>query len=109
MVYQRIAGLDDVQPGQIKAVDAGGIKMLLANVDGSYRVAARKCPHMGANLAKGKLDGNSVVCPFHTAKFNLDTGAVERDPKLLFIKMKAKRPLAIFTVRVEGEDILVDV
>jgi nitrite reductase/ring-hydroxylating ferredoxin subunit len=64
---------------------------------------------MGANLCKGKLEEGAVICPLHKAKFDLTTGKVMRDPKLLFIKMKAKRDLTIYPVKIEGGDIFVGI
>jgi nitrite reductase/ring-hydroxylating ferredoxin subunit len=109
MNFVHVAGTDELQPGQIRQVEANGVKLLLANVDGNYHAAAKKCPHMGANLCKGKLEDGAVICPLHKAKFDLTTGKVMRDPKLLFIKMKAKRDLTIYPVKVEGGDIFVGI
>ncbi len=109
MDYVRVASVGDVSPGQIIPVEAGGKKLLLANVGGTFHAAQRKCPHMGFNLCRGKLDGNAVVCPLHKAKFSLESGGVERDPKLLFIGMKAKSDLAVYPVKEEGGDVLVGV
>ena len=71
--------------------------------------AARKCPHLGFNLCRGSLEGAAVVCPLHKAKFDLATGAIERDPKLLFINMKAKTGLKVYPVKVLDQDIFVGV
>src|SRR5437868_8159587 len=30
------------------------------------------CPHMGADLSKGCIEGNAVVCPFHHWKWGSD-------------------------------------
>ncbi|MDR2857729.1 MAG: Rieske (2Fe-2S) protein [Novosphingobium sp.] len=109
MAYVRLAGVKDVPPGRIVPAEVSGRKLLLANVDGTFYAAQRKCPHLGFNLCRGSLDGAAVVCPLHKARFNLATGAVERDPKLLFLDMKAKNDLAVYPVRVEGEDILVEI
>jgi len=109
MEYVKVASVGDVAEGQIAPVEAGGRKLLLANVGGTLRAADRKCPHLGFNLCRGSLDGNAVVCPLHKAKFDLDTGQVERDPKLLFIKMTAKHALTTYPVKVEGNDVLVGV
>jgi nitrite reductase/ring-hydroxylating ferredoxin subunit len=49
------------------------------------------------------------VCPLHKAKFDLSTGRIERDPKLLFINMTAKSDLATYPVRVDGEDVLIGI
>jgi nitrite reductase/ring-hydroxylating ferredoxin subunit len=109
MNYVRVAGVKDAPAGKIVPIEAGGTKLLLANVAGEYHAAQRKCPHLGFNLCRGSLDGRAVVCPLHKAKFDLATGEIERDPKLLFITMKTKGTLAVYPVKVEGEDILVGV
>ena len=90
MDYIRVASVADVGMGQILPVKAAGVKLLLTQVGATFYAAARKCPHLGFNLCRGSLEGAAVVCPLHKAKFDLATGEIERDPKLLFINMKAK-------------------
>jgi nitrite reductase/ring-hydroxylating ferredoxin subunit len=109
MEFVKVAATSDVAPGRMIPVAAGGRKLLLANVEGAYFAAARKCPHLGFNLCRGSLEGRAVVCPLHKARFDLATGAIERDPKLLFLQMKSKTDLAVYPVRIEGEDVLVGV
>jgi nitrite reductase/ring-hydroxylating ferredoxin subunit len=109
MEYVRVAATGDVADGGMIPVEAGGEKLLLARVGASYYAAQRKCPHMGFNLCRGSLDGAAVVCPLHKAKFDLATGRVERDPKLLFLKMTAKHDLKTWPVRLEGDEVLVGV
>ncbi len=109
MEYVRVASVNDVSEGEIKPVEAGGQKLLLTKDGGEFHVTQRKCPHLGLNLCKGKIEDGGIVCMFHKAKFDLKTGKIARDPKLLFIGMKAKNDLAIYPVRVEGEDIFVGV
>jgi nitrite reductase/ring-hydroxylating ferredoxin subunit len=109
MDYVRVAAVKDVAAGRMVPVEAGGRKLLLARVGDQFYAAQRKCPHLGFNLCRGSLDGAAVVCPLHKAKFDLATGAIERDPKLLFLNMKAKTDLAVYPVRVDGEDVLVGV
>lgn len=109
MNYTRVASVTEATPGRIIPIEAGGKKLLLVNVDGTYHAAQRRCPHLGFNLCRGSLAGHAVVCPLHKAKFDLTTGAIDRDPKLLFINMKAKNDLAIYPVKVEGDDVLVAV
>lgn len=109
MDYVRVAAASAVADGQIVPIEAGGRKLLLARVGGRFHAADRKCPHLGFNLCKGKIEDNAVVCPLHKAKFDLETGAIQRDPKLLFIRMTAKTDLAIHPVKVEGDDVLVGI
>lgn len=109
MDYVRVASVRDVAAGRIVPIEAAGRKLLLARVGETYYAAQRKCPHLGFNLCRGSLDGAAVVCPLHKAKFDLATGAIDRDPKLLFLNMKAKSDLAVYPVRIEGEDVLVGI
>ncbi len=109
MEYVRVARTADVAEGRIVPIEAAGRKLLLARVGGDYYAAQRKCPHLGFNLCRGSLDGAAVVCPLHKAKFDLATGAIDRDPKLLFLTMKAKSDLAVYPVRIEGEEVFVGI
>ena len=109
MDYVRVAHAGEVAAGQIVPIEASGRKLLLARVGDTFYAAQRKCPHLGFNLCRGSLDGAAVVCPLHKAKFDLATGAIERNPKLLFLNMKAKTDLAVYPVRIEGEDVFVGV
>ena len=107
MEYFRVAAVGDIDTGKIVPIEAAGQKLLLARSGDTFFAAQRRCPHLGFNLCRGTLDGAAVVCPLHKAKFDLATGAIERDPKLLFLAMKAKSDLAVYPVRIDGEDILV--
>lgn len=107
--YVMVAGTAEVVEGELLPVEANGIKLLLTKVDGSYYATQRKCPHLGFNLCRGKVEDRAVVCPLHKARFDLATGAVERDARLLFIDMKVKRGLRTYPVRVDGYDVLVGV
>lgn len=107
MEYVRVASVSDVGMGMILPVEAQGVKMLLTQVGGQFYAAQRKCPHLGFNLCRGSIEERSVVCPLHKAKFDLASGAVERDPKLLFINMKAKSSLKTYQVKVLDNDIYV--
>ena len=45
--------------------------------DGVAQAADAYCPHMGAHLAEGRVDGNALRCFFHDWKFARDGGCVE--------------------------------
>jgi len=107
MAFEAVAKTAELEPGSMKSVVAGGKKMLLANVDGTFYAMQQKCPHMGANLTKGKLNGKTVTCPFHAATFDVTTGQVMAVAHLLFLKFKT-RQAATFPVKVEGDAVLID-
>lgn len=98
--FVRIAGVDDLVDGQMKRVDLGGYRLMVARVDGEYLVSDDMCTHEDASLATGCLRGEWVKCPLHGSRFNLRTGEVMDDP--------ADEPLRIYPVRVESGDVLVE-
>lgn len=71
-----IVGTGELHDGEMKEVWSGGRHYLVAKVAGQYYVAEGRCPHMGAKLALGKLDGTVVTCPLHGSKFDLSDGRV---------------------------------
>ena len=78
----RVADAGTVRDGEMAEVDAGGTPVLLARVGGRLHACAARCPHYGAPLATGVLDGPHVVCPWHHARFDVTTGALCDPPAL---------------------------
>ncbi|WP_052223609.1 Rieske (2Fe-2S) protein [Novosphingobium malaysiense] len=109
MDYVKVTSASQVSEGALVPVEAAGLKLLVTKVGGTYYATQRKCPHLGFNLCRGKIEGESVVCALHKAKFDLKTGQIERDPRLLFIGMKAKTDLTTYPVKETDGDIYVAV
>lgn len=108
MTYQPAAKTTDIRPGTMKSVAVGGKKLLLAHVDGAFYAMQQRCPHLGGNLSRGKLQGRTVTCPLHKATFDLATGEVIDVAHLLFLKFKT-RQAATYPVRIDGDAVMVDV
>ena len=62
---------------------------------------------MSGDLSKGMLEGSTVTCPKHKAKFDVATGKVVSGPKFPFMHPKIK-DVPAYQVKVEGNDILVE-
>ena len=107
MDYQKVAELDALKPGEKKSFPLSGKTVLLANVGGTIYALDNKCPHMGGNLAGGVLEGTTVTCPRHGAKFDVRTGQNLGNAKIAFVKMNVGDAKA-FPVKIDGNDILVD-
>jgi nitrite reductase/ring-hydroxylating ferredoxin subunit len=58
----------------------------VANRGGDLRAVSSRCRHQLADMSKGSLDKDGcLVCPWHGAKYDLDSGAMVEGPKgLLF-------------------------
>jgi nitrite reductase/ring-hydroxylating ferredoxin subunit len=48
---------------------------------GGFRVTDAECPHNGGPLAEGRVDGSTLVCPWHWYRFDLESGACATSPR----------------------------
>ena len=107
MTFMKVAEESEIPVGGMKAVKLGDLNVLIANVNGSYYAIGSVCTHRNGDLSKGTLEGNTVTCPNHKAKFDVTTGRVVSGPKVPLMHPKIKEEPA-YTVKVEGKDILLE-
>ncbi len=55
-------------------IDADGRKIAVFNVTGQYYGIDDTCPHRGASLSQGSVQGTKVHCPWHGAEVDVRTG-----------------------------------
>ncbi len=112
--FVEVGKTTDLPDGAMKEISVRGIKLLLARVEDKYYVAASRCPHLGANLAEGTLQGSVVTCPRHGSQFDLVDGHVVRWTRWsgLISKMnqtlRSPRPLKVYRTKVEDGKILAE-
>ena len=105
----------ELADGTMKGVVIEGREILLARVGDSYYAAGNRCPHMGAKLSDGSLEGMVVTCPRHGSQFDLSDGHVIRWARMPALAsaigkvIKRPRPLATYVVKLEGDSILVEI
>lgn len=87
-----VLALDDLPEGEMRRVEVEGTPVLLARRNSYIYALAETCAHLGGPLAEGKLEGNTVVCPWHQSRFQLEDGRVLDGP--------ATNPQPCFDVRV---------
>jgi nitrite reductase/ring-hydroxylating ferredoxin subunit len=73
-VWHAIAPLGDIPEGLPHEVDVAGEPVLLVRHGETVHACAPLCPHKFGRLADGRLDGERLTCPMHTATFELSTG-----------------------------------
>lgn len=88
----------DIPMGMTQIGD-GDAKVLLVRDETGLRAFQAGCPHYGAPLAKGKLCGRTLYCPWHKAAFDIGDGALLEPPAL--------HGLEQYPIRHEGEKIVV--
>ncbi len=77
-----IASVDDIPPGEGRAVEADDRIVAVFNVDGQFYAIDDACPHMGASLAEGHLEGCVVTCPLHAWRFDIRDGSWCDNPRV---------------------------
>lgn len=73
-VFAHVGDVADVPPGALKAVDADGVAVLLANVEGEIYALRDGCPIDGRSIAGGRLAGPIIVCPWHNCAYDARSG-----------------------------------
>jgi nitrite reductase/ring-hydroxylating ferredoxin subunit len=99
MSFEKAATLDELWIGEKLGVVVEGRPVLLVNVEGTVCAFEDRCRHKGIALSQGKLEGHVLTCAVHG-------GSTTR------ARARASTPsarLPRFPVRIEGNDILVDI
>ena len=101
MTFVKVGKASEVPPGTAKVYEVNDRFVAVCNVDGSLFAVDDVCTHDEGSLEQGDLDGFEIECPRHMARFDVRTGEATALPAVVSIDT--------FGVRVEGDDIEIDV
>jgi len=74
----------DLPPGTVM----GAGPWAVGNSLGTPFAVSRRCRHLYADLAKGRIDKDGcLVCPWHGSKYDVVTGRMVRGPQGVFAKI----------------------
>ena len=93
----KVAEIGDLPAGRAMAVEASGRRIALFNVDGTIHAIDDTCTHRGGPLSEGELEGTTVTCPWHGARFDVTSGSVIGPP--------AGSDVTSYRVEIDGADI----
>ena len=69
MGFVKVGEISEIPVGKMKMFKVGDKEYLVANVKGNYYAMGNRCTHAKADLSRGSLEGNVVICPKHKSKF----------------------------------------
>ena len=72
----------------------------IANVNGTLSAMDNVCLHRGGPLGEGTIENGKVVCPWHGWRWDPKTGQADQD---------SKARLAIYPLKIENGDVLVEI
>ncbi len=97
----KACSLEQVKEGQLFGLTVNEKKILLANLKGKIHATDLICTHANADLSTGFLSEEGVRCPLHLSIFNLEDGKPQNLP--------AETPLKVYNVKIDGNEVYVEV
>ncbi|HEY3600941.1 MAG TPA: Rieske 2Fe-2S domain-containing protein [Chthoniobacterales bacterium] len=70
----------ELRENMLRKGEADGIPVVVVKRGGRIFVLAEKCSHLGGPLAEGKLDRETIQCPWHGSIFAIEDGRVVAGP-----------------------------
>lgn len=94
-----VCELDELPVGLGRPFEvAGKVIGIFRTRAGDVRALDNRCPHKGAPLADGMIAGSCIVCPYHSFKYDLKSGACDQP---------AAQGVQTYAVRVEAGKVFV--
>ena len=100
MPLVKVGTLSQLPENSAMEVEVSGELYAVCNLGGSLTALSGVCPHSFGPLGQGQIHDGRVVCPWHMWEFDCRSGEYDRDPS---------RRVATYVVKLEGEDILLQV
>jgi 3-phenylpropionate/trans-cinnamate dioxygenase ferredoxin component len=100
----KVCGVRDVPEGDAERFEVDGRLVAVANLgEEGFRAVDAVCSHAHYFLDEGDVDveDETIECPKHGSTFDLNTGRP--------ITLPATLPVAAYTVKLEGDDVLIEV
>jgi NAD(P)H-dependent nitrite reductase small subunit len=72
--FHAVCAADQIAAGESRMFVVADQAIGLFNVDGQFYAIDNRCPHAGASLAHGYLDGDIVSCRIHHWRFCVRDG-----------------------------------
>ncbi|MDQ2997318.1 MAG: non-heme iron oxygenase ferredoxin subunit [Chloroflexota bacterium] len=100
--FVKLAAVNDVPMNEVRAFEYAGRRIALYHCGATFYATTDICSHAYAELSEGYLDSDdcTIECPLHGSRFDIRTGAA--------LTLPAYQPIATYSVRVDGEDVLVE-
>ena len=97
--WRKVCAVRDVKEGEPFGAKLDGTPIGVYRLGEAYHAIHDVCTHEFALMSQGYQEGDTIECPLHAARFSIVTGKCLAGP--------AQQDLAVFRVKVEGDDVLV--
>jgi 3-phenylpropionate/trans-cinnamate dioxygenase ferredoxin subunit len=99
---ERLCGTDEMKPGTARRFDIGDHRIAVVRIGDDFYALGDRCSHADFSLSEGEVweDEREIECPKHGSTFSLETGKP--------MTLPATRPVPVYKVRVDGDDVVVE-
>lgn len=97
----KVAKTSEIPEDEGKKVVIGDKHIAIFNVGGEFLATDDICTHAYASLSEGFVEDGIVECPLHAGCFEIKTGKAQGTP--------VTEDIATYPVKIDGEDIYVEV
>jgi 3-phenylpropionate/trans-cinnamate dioxygenase ferredoxin subunit len=99
----RVCAVSDIEPNSAAKFVVDGVPVALVRFGDDFYAIGDTCSHADVSLSEGEVDPGDrhIECWKHGSRFSVETG----EPDVL----PAVRPVPVYAVRVEGDDVLLEV
>ena len=103
LISQRLCKVDEIAPGTARRFDFDRWRICVVRLGDDFYAIGDRCSHADYSLSEGEIwpDEKEIECWKHGSTFSLVTGEPQSLP--------ATMPVPVYNVRVEGDDVVVDV
>ncbi len=101
MSFVRVCDVADVADGTALRVDVADRDVAVVRDGDDWYAIDDECSHAAIPLSEGDVEGCEIECWLHGSRFDLRTGKPSGPP--------ATEPVAVYPVKIDGDDVLVDV
>jgi|SRR3989344_6401736 len=101
MGYVEVLKISDLPEGSLRTIKVEDREVTVTRVGLNYYAFDDTCSHKKCSLGEGFLEGTTIECPCHGAKFDIASGQVKALP--------ATEPIKTYPIRLEGDTIFIGV
>ena len=100
--FHHVCDVSDVPAGEARMFVVNEMQIAMFNIAGEFFALDNRCPHAGASLAHGFVEGNVVSCRIHHWRFCIQKGTYLDEDKPEFNAES-------YSVRVVGDQVHVEI
>ncbi|MGC0273416.1 non-heme iron oxygenase ferredoxin subunit [Pseudactinotalea sp. Z1739] len=107
MSAQYVCDTGDLEPGEAMRADLEDVDgrpvpiAIVRDEDGNYHAISDICSHGQVSLSEGEVEEATIECWLHGSTFDLASGKP--------LSLPATQPVPVYSVSVEGDNVLVDI